>query len=119
MDHEQSRPSTHVCSLRVLVGLLQTIVCSTAKKLYLGRVFAFNRRGVAVHVCHDIASMGSHGDLVLQLIDWLWIRLFLYAHSTAVPKLTKLAILALLQSVIRIVICSGRSLHCFDSLPLE
>ena len=40
--------------------------------------------------------MGSYGDLVLQLIDWLWIRLFLYAPSTAVPKLTKLAILALL-----------------------
>ena len=38
--------------------------------------------------------MGSHGDLVLQLIDWLWIRLFLYAHSTVVPKLTKMAILA-------------------------
>ena len=40
--------------------------------------------------------MGSHGDLVLQLIDWLWIRLFRHAPSTAVAKLTKLAILALL-----------------------
>ena len=40
--------------------------------------------------------MGSNGDLVLKLIDWLWIRLFRHAPSTAVAKLTKLAILALL-----------------------
>ena len=70
--------------------------CVIQQKNCPWRDFAFNRRGVATHVCHDIGSMGSHGDLVLQLIDWLWIRLFLYAPSTAVPKLTKLAILALL-----------------------